>query len=77
MNKHRRNESSVVQQPAYNIDVLPASSTWEKLKTISPRDQGEQIERINHFLDVDALFWDRDSHGLFDYECKNLQENKT
>ena len=32
----------------------------------------EKIESINHYLEIDALFWDRDSHGLFDYECKNL-----
>lgn len=29
-------------------------------------------EAIEHTLEVDALFWDRDSHGLFDYESKYL-----
>ena len=37
----------------------------------SPR---ETIERINHDLVVDAFIWDRDSHGLFDYESKSLTE---
>ena len=36
----------------------------------------EQFEKINHYLEIDALFWDRDSHGLFDYECKSLSESK-
>ena len=27
-------------------------------------------------MEVDALFWDRDSHGLFDYESKGLKDNK-
>lgn len=40
---------------------------------MSPR---EQLERINHQLEIDALFWDRDSHGLFDYESKQLQMSK-
>ena len=34
------------------------------------------MEKINHYLEVDGLFWDRDSHGLFDYECKSLSHNK-
>lgn len=25
---------------------------------------------------MDALFWDRDSHGLFDYESKGLKASK-
>ena len=48
-----------------------------KLKSpISPRESPEQIERINQHLEIDALFWDRDSHGLFDYESKTLKDNK-
>lgn len=39
----------------------------------SPR---ETIEKINYDLIVDALIWDRDSHGLFDYESKTLIESK-
>lgn len=31
-------------------------------------------ERIDHTLDVSALIWDRDSHGLFDYESKVLKD---
>ena len=54
------------------LEMVPSSATWDKLKTLSPRDGPETIERINHFLEVDALFWDRDSHGLFDYESKGL-----
>lgn len=27
-------------------------------------------------MEIDALFWDRDSHGLFDYESKSLKDNK-
>lgn len=38
----------------------------------SPR---ETLERINHYLVFDALLWDRDSHGLFDYESKGLIAN--
>lgn len=74
---HARNESSEYlsgQQNGYNIDVMPNSANWQdKLKLQqSPRETTDQIEKINHFLEVDGLFWDRDSHGLFDYECKNL-----
>ena len=43
-----------------------------RIRSSSP-ETGEQIELINHSLDVDALFWDRDSHGLFDYEFKHLK----
>ena len=42
-----------------------------RLRSHSP--DNEQIELINHSLDIDALFWDRDSHGLFDYEFKHLK----
>ena len=34
---------------------------------------GSSVEQINQTLQVNALFWDRDSHGLFDYESKNLK----
>ena len=37
------------------------------------QSDNEKVEVINHTLDVDALFWDRDSHGLFDYEFKHLK----
>ena len=43
-----------------------------RIRSSSP-EAGEQIELINHSLDIDALFWDRDSHGLFDYEFKHLK----
>ena len=33
----------------------------------------DSLELINHYLEADALFWDRDSHGLFDYEFKHLK----
>ena len=39
----------------------------------SPR---ETIERINHDLVVEGFIWDRDSHGLFDYESKCLLERQ-
>ena len=42
-----------------------------RVRSTSP--ENEQIELINHSLDIDALFWDRDSHGLFDYEFKHLK----
>lgn len=71
-NSHNRQESADYVSRQGNVDVLPSTATWEKLKTLSPREPVEQIERINHFLEVDALFWDRDSHGLFDYESKSL-----
>ena len=59
------------------VDGLQSQSTWGRLKVSSPRESMDlQIERINHFLEVDALFWDRDSHGLFDYESKTLAHNK-
>lgn len=41
-----------------------------------PSSPRETIERINYDLIVDALIWDRDSHGLFDYESKSLLENQ-
>ena len=34
--------------------------------------QPELFEHISHPLQVNALFWDRNSHGLFDYDSKNL-----
>jgi hypothetical protein len=30
------------------------------------------FQPINHVLAVDGLFWDRDSHGLFDFDSKIL-----
>ena len=45
--------------------------TEARIRSSSP--DNEQIEVINHSLDIDALFWDRDSHGLFDYEFKQLK----
>ena len=36
----------------------------------------ETLERISHYLVFDALLWDRDSHGLFDYDSKGLVDNK-
>ena len=42
------------------------------LATLSPKET-EQLEVINHFIDIDCIFWDRDSHGLFDYESKSLK----
>lgn len=30
---------------------------------------------MNHDLQVNSLFWDRDSHGLFDYESKSLVDD--
>ena len=32
------------------------------------------IEEVNHQAEVVSLIWDRDSHGLFDYESKALEE---
>ena len=29
-----------------------------------------------HTLEFDAIIWDRDSHGLFDYDSKVLKETK-
>lgn len=34
-------------------------------------------ERVSHVLNVSGLFWDRDSHGLFDYESRILTSSKT
>ena len=45
--------------------------TEARIRSSSP--EHEQIEGINHTLEIDALFWDRDSHGLFDYEFKHLK----
>ena len=36
----------------------------------------DKSEQVNQLLHVDALFWDRDSHGLFDFECKGLTSSK-
>ena len=44
------------------------------LVTLSPKEN-DQVEAINHFIDIDCIFWDRDSHGLFDYESKNLRHS--
>ena len=55
---------------------IPNLNLIEKLKEASHPEPVEKIERINHFLEMDALFWDRDSHGLFDYESKGLKYSK-
>jgi hypothetical protein len=33
----------------------------------------EQVEPINHQLEIESFFWDRDSHGLFDFESRTLK----
>ena len=35
----------------------------------------EGTEPINVAVDVNAFFWDRDSHGLFDYDSSHLVES--
>ena len=55
---------------------MGSQPTWDKVKNFSPREPFDHVEKINHSLEVDALFWDRDSHGLFDYESKVLTDNK-
>ena len=42
----------------------------------SRREKEPKIERINHYMELDAVIWDRDSHGLFDYDSKVLRESK-
>jgi hypothetical protein len=32
------------------------------------------LEPINHQLEIDGFFWDRDSHGLFDFESRTLKQ---
>ena len=34
------------------------------------------VETVNHQAEVVSLIWDRDSHGLFDYESRQLEESK-
>ena len=34
----------------------------------------EQFEPINHQLEIEGFFWDRDSHGLFDFESRTLKQ---
>lgn len=34
----------------------------------------EQFEQINHQLEIEGFFWDRDSHGLFDFESRTLKQ---
>ena len=58
------------------IIKLSVNNSSINKSTVSPREPAEQIERINDYLEIDALFWDRDSHGLFDYESKSLKDNK-
>jgi len=31
----------------------------------------EIFEQISHNLSINAMIWDRDSHGLFDFEARN------
>jgi hypothetical protein len=38
------------------------------------QSEPDQIEPINHQLAIDAFIWDRDSHGLFDFESRNLRQ---
>lgn len=57
------------------MNLNPSHSTVKGFS--SPREGGsDQIERINLNLNVNAMFWDRDSHGLFDYESKTLKVNQ-
>jgi len=47
----------------------------------SPSKSGQfapdvDIEEVNHQAEIVSLIWDRDSHGLFDYESKALEEAK-
>ncbi len=37
------------------------------------QSETEQFESINHQLEIEGFFWDRDSHGLFDFESRTLK----
>ena len=56
------------------IDKMDSLQQQQNLNSV-PSEPVEQLEYINDQLSIDALFWDRDSHGLFDFESKILQEN--
>ena len=72
-----QNVAPVYQTTQEAVKPGPVINTSSISKAmVSPREPAEQIERINHYLEIDALFWDRDSHGLFDYESKSLKDNK-
>ena len=60
------------------LEILPNDLTDTPKKSRKRRSDAEPIEKIEHInqiLEVSALFWDRDSHGLFDYESKILEDS--
>ena len=44
----------------------------KKLKHVKPT----KTERVNQLLEIDAIMWDRESHGLFDYDNKELKDHR-
>ena len=46
-----------------------------KLNKVEPSLNFEQFEQIQKQLKIGAMFWDRDSHGLFDYDARNLSDS--
>ena len=60
-----------VTETIVNDSTIALSPNKKEKEPALPR-----IERINHFLELNAVIWDRDSHGLYDYDSKVLKESK-
>ena len=58
--------------------VLPSNEKMDSYPShveIVPA-KGKPEEYVLEQVEIQSLIWDRDSHGLFDYESKQLEENR-
>ena len=75
--KNGLQSSSVDQTVTDKKAELINQKTKEDTKVKKEKEPAApKIERIMHNLELDAVIWDRDSHGLFDYDSKVLKETK-
>ena len=67
MEKLRKNDSN----------SLKKEDGLRKINRVEPGEGTTDFhETIKYPLKINALLWDRNSHGLFDYDSKNLTSSK-
>jgi hypothetical protein len=58
------------------VDELAVDHKAQHKKLTAAKIVEHDVETVNHQAEVVSLIWDRDSHGLFDYESRQLEESK-
>ena len=60
-----------------DLNSLKKENRLRKLNRVEPGEGTTEFhEIIKYPLKINALLWDRNSHGLFDYDSKNLTSSK-